>query len=218
MTLRERGLLFWLAALAGLLMVGGFALLADEVAEGETLGFDQAVLALLRAPGNLTDPLGPPWLEEAARDITALGSFTVLVPLVAVVAIYLMLTNRARTGWFLVAASASGALISTLMKQLFDRPRPDVTAITRVFTSSFPSGHAMASAVVFLTIGTMLASATHRKRERWFFLVVAVVFTLVVGASRVYLGVHYPTDVAAGWLIGAGWAIACALAARVFRG
>lgn len=203
------------AALAALL--GGFGLIADEVSEGETMRIDQAVLMALRAPGDPTDPIGPAWLEEAARDVTALGSFTVLAILVTVVVLHLFLIGRNRTGWFLTASVIGGTLLSSGLKSLFDRPRPDLTGVARVFTTSFPSGHATVSAVVYLTLGALLAEMTESRGQKILYLGSAVLLTILVGLSRVYLGVHYPTDVLAGWSIGAGWALACAMLAHLYR-
>ena len=213
--LREQGSKFWFAAGAVVLMLAGFGVLADEVVEGSTLAFDRAVLLALRVPGNPADPIGPSWLEEGARDITALGSVAVLTLLVAVIAGHLMLVGKARTGWFLVGSAMGGTIISTALKNIFDRPRPDLTGIVRVYTASFPSGHATASAVVYLTIGALLAASVTRRSHKAFYLGVAIFLTLIVGLSRMYLGVHYPSDVLAGWLIGAGWAMACVLVAKV---
>lgn len=203
------------AALAALL--GGFGLIADEVSEGETMRIDQAVLMALRAPGDPADPIGPAWLEEAARDVTALGSFTVLAILVTVVVLHLFLIGRNRTGWFLTASVIGGTLLSSGLKSLFDRPRPDLTGVARVFTTSFPSGHATVSAVVYLTLGALLAEMTESRGQKILYLGSAVLLTVLVGLSRVYLGVHYPTDVLAGWSIGAGWALACAMLAHLYR-
>lgn len=214
---QDRSRAVWLAVVAAILMLAGFGVLADEVIEGDTQAFDRAVLLALRVGGDPTHPIGPAWLPEAARDVTALGSFTVLTFIVIVVAAALMLAGRARTGWFLVAAAAGGAIISSVLKTLINRPRPDLTGLTRVFTASFPSGHATSSAVIYLTIGALLAATATRRREQVFYWAVAVFLVAAVGLSRIYLGVHYPSDVLAGWLIGAGWAIACGLVLRRLR-
>lgn len=203
------------AALAVLL--GGFGLIADEVSDGETMKIDEAVLMAFRTPGDPTDPIGPAWLEEAARDVTALGSFTVLAILITVVVLHLFLIGRKRTGWFLTASVIGGTLLSSGLKSIFDRPRPDLTGVARVFTTSFPSGHATVSAVVYLTLGALLAEMTESRGQKILYLGSAVLLTVMVGLSRVYLGVHYPTDVLAGWSIGAGWALACAMLAHLYR-
>lgn len=203
------------AALAVLL--AGFGAIADEVSEGETMKIDQAVLMALRAPGDPADPIGPAWLEEAARDITALGSFSVLFILIAVVVAHLFLIGRTRTAWFLTVSVIGGTLLSSGLKSLFDRPRPDLTGVARVFTTSFPSGHATVSAVVYLTLGALLSEMAESRSQKILYLGSAVLLTVIVGLSRVYLGVHYPTDVLAGWSIGAGWALACAMLAHLYR-
>jgi undecaprenyl-diphosphatase len=203
------------AALAALL--AGFGIIADEVNEGGTMRIDQAVLLALRVPGDPTDPIGPAWLEEAARDITALGSFSVLAILITVVVIHLFLINRTRTAWFLMVSVTGGTIMSSVLKSLFDRPRPDLTGVARVFTTSFPSGHATISAVVYLTLGALLMEMAETRGQKILYLGSAILLTVIVGLSRVYLGVHYPTDVAAGWLIGASWALVCAMAAHLVR-
>lgn len=203
-----------LAAVA--LLIGGFGLIAEAMGEGDTAAFDDAVLGLFRAPGNPSDPIGPAWLEEAMRDLTALGSFSVLSILVVVIVLYLMLRGRVRTGLFLAGSVIGGALVSSGLKALFDRPRPALTDATRVFTASFPSGHATTSAVVYLTLGALLAGAGAARRLRVFYLVTAALLTIAIGTTRLYLGVHYPTDVLAGWAIGTAWALLCALAYRLW--
>jgi len=203
------------AIIAGLL--AAFGMIADEVSEGETLGLDKAVLMALRTPGNPADPIGPAWLEEAARDVTALGSFSVLTILVLVVVIHLFLIGRQRTGWFLALSVIGGTIMSTTLKSFYDRPRPDLTGVARVFTASFPSGHATVSAVVYLTLGALLAEMAERRSQQVLYLGSAIFLAVIVGMSRVYLGVHYPTDVIAGWSIGAGWALAWTLAAHLVR-
>jgi undecaprenyl-diphosphatase len=187
-----------------------FGHIAEDVLEGDSTRFDQAVLLALRNPADPADPLGPAWLEEAARDITALGSYAVLgIIFFAVVAYLLLMRRRAAALWVTVAV-VGGVLLSNVLKYSFDRPRPDFLAHTaRVFTSSFPSGHAMLSAVTFLTLGVLLASIYNSWRLKVFFLGLAIFLTVMVGVSRIYLGVHYPTDVLAGWCVGAGWAAIC---------
>ena len=203
------------AVAAGLL--AAFGMIADEVSEGETLGLDKAVLMALRTPGDPADPIGPAWLEEAARDVTALGSFSVLTILVLVVVIHLFLIGRQRTGWFLALSVIGGTILSTTLKSFYDRPRPDLTGVARVFTASFPSGHATISAVVYLTLGALLAEMADRRSQQVLYLGSAIFLAVIVGLSRVYLGVHYPTDVLAGWSIGAGWALAWTLVAHLVR-
>lgn len=190
----------------------GFGLIADEVGEGDTLDFDKAVLAALREPGDLQNPIGPAWVEEAARDITALGGVAVLTLLITLVVVHFLLRGKWRTGAFLAFVVIAGTLISNALKAFFDRPRPDLTGIVHVATASFPSGHATVSAVTYLSLGVVLARASDRPRLKLFYIAAAIFLTGIVGLSRLYLGVHYPTDVAAGWALGGAWAILCALA------
>ena len=210
-----------LVLVATLLAAGGiyaFVLLAGEVSEGDTRAFDEQILLSLRNPLDQNDPLGPPWFEEAARDVTALGSVTVLTIMTAVVVCYLLWARFRGQALLVVVSVGGGGLAMTLLKRGFERPRPDlVPHLAYVSTASFPSGHAMLSAVVFLTLGALLAQAQARRRLGVYFLGVAIALTIGVGASRVYLGVHWPSDVVAGWSAGTSWALMCWLIAAWLR-
>ena len=197
--------------LAGLtaLLCWGFAAVADEVIEGDTTVFDDAVTAFFREPGNPTDLWGPPWFEEAVRDVTALGSFTVLGFILIATVLYFVLNGQRRTAVFVGFAVVGGTILSNLLKELFDRPRPEMIDAARVFTASFPSGHATLSAVVFLTLGLLLAEATKVRRLKAYFVGLGIFLAVVVGISRIYLGVHFPTDVIAGWALGTAWSLVC---------
>jgi undecaprenyl-diphosphatase len=195
--------------LAGLLLLA-FGHIAEEVLEGDATKFDQTVLLALRNPADHADPLGPAWLEEAARDITALGSYSVLGIIFTAVIAFLLMTQRRSTALWIAVSTVGGVVLSNVLKLTFERPRPDLVAhATQVFTSSFPSGHATLSAVTFLTLGALLASLHTSRRLKIFFLGIAIALTVAVGVTRIYLGVHYPTDVLAGWCVGAGWAAIC---------
>ncbi len=208
-----------LAAIAVLASAAAaFVRLADEVVEGETGVFDERLLLALRVPGDPAQPIGPKWLEIAFRDLTSLGGTTVLTVITVVVVGYLLVERNRATALLVAVSVGVGALASTLMKDLFARPRPDLVAhLVDVGTPSFPSGHAMLSAVTYLTLGSLLASVHPERAARLYFFIVAVLLTLLIGISRVYLGVHYPTDVLAGWSAGAAWAMLCWLAARYLR-
>lgn len=213
--LRENIDLLMLAGLALIVIAGWLVVeLADEVLEGTTQQYDEWILRALREPGSTTDPLGPEWLEDMWRDITALGSATVLTLVTAGCAGYLFMRKRRRMLVLLAVATVGGLLVTLLLKNLFARPRPEFAAPDAyVLTASFPSGHSMLAAVVYLTLGVLLARTSDRYRYKLYFLSMALLVTVLVGLSRVYLGVHYPTDVLAGWSIGLIWALTCWLVA-----
>jgi undecaprenyl-diphosphatase len=204
--------------LACLLLVAaawGFVELASEVLEGDTGAFDRWMVRAMRQPDDLATPLGPLWLQEMGRDATALGGMGSLTLFTLAVTGYLWLDNRRRMAWFVLAATLSGLLVSLGLKQVFGRPRPDIVPqLSHVVTSSFPSGHSMLSAVVYLTLGALLAASTARRVLKVYVLAVAMLLSMLVGISRIYLGVHYPTDVLAGWMAGLVWALFCLLLAR----
>jgi undecaprenyl-diphosphatase len=216
--LGSRDLVMLVAALAVVLGTWAFIAIADEVTEGETQKFDERAVRSLRDPADPSDPAGPPWLEEMGRDLTALGGITVLALVTAAAVGYLLMLRKYHAVLFVLAAVVGGLLLSLLLKNAFARPRPElVPHLSHVYTSSFPSGHSMLSAVVYLTLGTLLAEFAEQRRLKVYFLVVAMILTFLVGLSRVYLGVHYPTDVLAGWSAGLVWAVACWLAGRYLQ-
>jgi undecaprenyl-diphosphatase len=198
-------------ALAG---IWGFAELADEVVEEETHAFDEAIILSMRSGSDPSDPVGPRWVEELGRDMTALGGVGVLTLLTLSVAGFLLLHRKKRTALLVIAAVGIGVLMSTMMKIGFDRPRPDlVPHQTVVYTASFPSGHSMLSAVTYLTLGALLARIHRLRRVKIYLLGLALMITMAVGVSRIYLGVHWPTDVLGGWALGSSWALLCWLVA-----
>ena len=205
-----------LASLLGLVLAAlCFIWVADRVATREPIRFDEWAIRALRRPDDPAVPLGPRWLAEMGRDITALGGVAFVMLLTLTVSGYLWLGRQYRPLALLLVSTVGGWLLSSVLKGFFERPRPDlVPHLSIVYTSSFPSGHAMMSAVVFLTIGTLLGEFVPTFRLRAYFFVVALLLTLLVGVSRVYMGVHYPTDVLAGWAAGLFWALACGLFAR----
>lgn len=189
------------------------AALADEVSDGETHRLDTAVLVACRDAQGL--PLGPHWLEIAMRDITALGGPVVLVLMVGVIATFVALRRAWGALVLVVVAPMSGLLLSLLLKSIIDRPRPTVVPhLMPEASTSFPSGHSLMSAVVYATLGALLARFVDTPLLKAYCIVVALLLTLLIGASRVYLGVHWPTDVLAGWCAGLGWAALCWFVAR----
>ncbi len=153
--------------------------------------------------------------RKSGRDFTALGGVAVLV-LISLSALgYLLLARRYRAALFASIAVPGGMLLSTVMKMGYDRARPDlVPHETMVYTASFPSGHSMMSAVTYLTLAALLIRVQPALRLKAYLLIMATLLTLLVGVSRVYLGVHWPTDVLAGWTAGAAWAALCWLVMR----
>lgn len=221
---KVRQIITWLGlhtvmVLSGVLIVvvgtWGFIELADDVGEGDTQQFDEWALRALRQPGDLERPIGPRWLHEAGRDITGLGGITVLSLMTFAVAVYLLMVRKFHAMWFVLAATAGGLIVSTALKYTIARDRPDIVPhLSHVYTSSFPSGHAFLSAVVYLTLGTLLARLVPQYAVKVYLIATALLATFLVGVSRVYMGVHYPTDVLAGWTAGLVWAILCWLVAR----
>lgn len=203
-------------ALAGALWAFGW--IANEVVQGGGHGVDLRIMLLLRNPDDRMDPIGPRWFEEMARDLTALGSVGVLVLITALVAGFLLLARRRAAALLVTLCLGGGWLLTMALKRGFDRPRPDLLPHgTTVFTASFPSGHAAMSAIVYLTLGAMLARLQPTRALRVYIMSAAVSLTLLIGTSRVYLAVHWPSDVVAGWTIGAAWALACWLVMRTLQ-
>jgi undecaprenyl-diphosphatase len=192
-----------------------FVAIADEVVEGETRSFDRWLILALRNPRDANDPLGGRWLEELFRDITALGSNGVLALIFLSVIGYLLLYRKLRTAALMTVSIAGGTLLSYGFKMMVDRPRPDLISHDFfVSTASFPSGHATMAAVTYLTLGALLARIHPEPRVKAYFLLLSMVITLIVGLSRVYMGVHWPTDVLGGWTLGTAWALLCWLVAH----
>jgi undecaprenyl-diphosphatase len=211
----RQGLSILLWALLLVLAVWVFIEVADEVLEGEAAALDRRILLALREPGDPANPLGPRWLEEVWRDITALGGFAVLALMTVAVAGYLALARQLRALALLATTTLGGLALSTLLKGAFARPRPDfVSHQAYVATPGFPSGHSMLATVVYLTLGVLLARVVAVPRFKLYALAVAIVMSFLVGVSRVYLGVHFPSDVLAGWAAGLAWGALCWLAAR----
>ena len=209
----------WALGAAALVVVGAvsFAALGSEVTEGETRAVGEGLLLALRDPADRSNPRGPPWVEESMRDLTGLGGVTTLALLTLGVTGFLLLRGRRRAAGVVGAAVVGGLALSTALKFAYARPRPTLVPHgSYVYTASFPSGHAAMSAVTFLTLAALLARDEPRLATRAYLVSAAALLTLAVGVSRVYLGVHYPSDVLAGWIFGATWSAACWLAARGF--
>lgn len=182
--------------------------LGSEIREDGTSGFDRWMVLSLRQPSNLGLPIGPAWLHPVFVDITALGGVTALTLLTVSIVGYLTAAKQWTTAALLAAATISGSLIGHLLKITFARARPTVVPhFVDIHSLSYPSGHAVNSAVVFLTLGALLARTQAARSTRIYVVAVAVLFTILIGFSRVYNGVHWPTDVLAGWALGGSWAL-----------
>ena len=198
--------------------VWAFIQIADEVFEGDTEHFDKWALRTMRKPNDLATPIGPGWMQEMGRDLTALGGVIVLVLVILGVAGYLWLRKKHHAMWLTLGASFGGMILAGILKRSFERPRPDIVPhLSIVATTSFPSGHSMLSATVYLTLGLLLARTATDRATRFYPIIVAVVLTFLVGLSRVYMGVHYPTDVMAGWTAGGVWAVFCWMIAKYLQ-
>ncbi|MER8559095.1 phosphatase PAP2 family protein [Mesorhizobium sp. M0578] len=218
---RLRNWLEFPVLLAGLVIAGGlwgFEELMELARATTPHAFDTEILLAFREAGQPDNPIGPAWLEGAMRDITSLGSASVLVVITAAMIVYLLLIRRPGAALLMFVAVAGGQLLSSVLKFDIDRPRPDlVSHLADVASLSFPSGHAMLSAVTYLTLGSMAARFLPGRTTKIYVLGLAVLTTVVVGISRIYLGVHWPSDVLAGWCAGFAWAMLCWLAARFLQ-
>jgi len=211
LTAKELTMLVVLSLLAAGLW--GFIRLAQYVETGEVSHLDRHLVLMLRNPDDPADPIGPLWLEEMMRDFTALGGTGVLTLMVLAVGGFLAMARKSHAALLVLVSVVGGVLVSQTMKWAYARPRPELVPHgAEVYTASFPSGHAMMSAIVYLTLGALLARTQANPGVRAYVLSVAVTLALLVGTSRVYLGVHWPTDVLAGWALGGLWALVCLMA------
>jgi undecaprenyl-diphosphatase len=199
--------LIWVIGAAGALWA--FFNIASEVGEGETSAIDKRILLALRNPHDLSDPIGSRSFEEAMRDVTALGGVTVMI-LVTIVGVLAFWIHRKRWHAGVLAVTVLLADASSeLLKHLYARPRPDLVSHgSYVYSASFPSGHSTLSAATFLTLAMLISSLEPNRATKFMVFVLAFMLLLAVGVSRVYLGVHWPTDVLAGWCLGGAWALA----------
>ena len=182
--------------------------LGSEMSERETLGFDRALVSALRLPGRPHEPIGPAWLPDTLRDVTALGSTTIITLATLIAAAALLFHRRWGRALVLIAVVVMASLSEDLLKALYNRPRPDFAVVGLYIRSqSFPSGHSTESAALWLTLATIAASFEARAAAKAFWFLLAVAAVMAVGFSRVYLGAHWPTDVLAGWMLGALWAL-----------
>lgn len=200
----------WLVYAAGALAAAMLVtvLLGTTVARGEGLAIDRAIMLALRDHHDLRVPLGPVWLKQAMIDITALGGANLLPVIVAATAGFLALLGRWLTLALVLAGTISGSLAVGLAKTAVARPRPLVVDhLVDAWSASFPSGHAANSAIVYLTLALLLSQIIERPAARGYVIGLAVLLAGAIGVSRVYLGVHWPSDVIGGWSFGVLWAL-----------
>jgi undecaprenyl-diphosphatase len=209
----ESSALLLIIGVAGAVLA--FFNIGSEVGEGETLAFDRRILLALRNPANPSDPIGSRSFEEAMRDVTALGGVTVMTLVTAVAAAAFLMHGRRRHALVLVATVLLADVSSEVLKRIYGRPRPDLVPHgSYVYSASFPSGHSTMSAATFLTLAMLIASLEPKRDIKIMVYVLAMGMVLAIGFSRVYLGVHWPSDVLAGWCLGAAWALAAWTALR----
>ena len=200
-----------------LILVGGvllFLVLADLVEGGRTQSLDVRIMEWVCGLDK-EGWISPQMAEELGRDMTALGGVAVITLVTLGVVGYLLICRKYHAAVLVVVATVGGLALSSTLKYVIDRPRPKVCEHRSLaVTSSFPSGHSTMAAVVYFTLAALLARSVRRRGIKRYLLSVAALLTLLVGFSRVYMGVHYPTDVLAGWSVGLAWAVVCWLLAR----
>lgn len=190
-------------------------LLLDVFREGATAAFDRSLILAFRSPTDAGDALGPHWVEEMGRDFTALGGFPVLSLLTLAIVGFLVFRRQRAAAAIVLGSTLIALALSSSLKATIDRTRPDLVPHGQhVYTASFPSGHSMHAAATWFTLGSLLALFQQRRRIKVFVLSMAAVTTVLVGVSRVYLGVHWPTDVLGGWAFGTFCALVTLLLAR----
>lgn len=203
--LEIQALLIWFSIATAL---WAFFYLGAEIGEGDTGTFDRRLISLLRTSDSVGEPIGPAWFKDSMRDVTALGGFTFLVLMTIVVVLSLLFHRKRREG-IIVAATAIGAQFSIeIFKLLYDRPRPGrLLPPIHAYTASFPSGHTTESTALFLIVATVIATLEAKDNTKILAYTVAIFVIVAIGFSRVYLGMHWPTDVLGGWVLGTVWAL-----------
>jgi len=198
--------------------VWAFLELSEVVELTQPAALDRAILLWFRNPADPSDPIGPRAFEEAMRDITALGGFTCLTLFVIIAAASLVFFGKWRQAVVFTATVVLAEFSNDLLKAVYGRARPELVPHGAfVYTHSFPSGHAMLSAVTFLTLAAILSSLDRRRRFKVFVFAIAILVTVTVGVSRIYLGVHWPSDVLGGWTLGAAWALIARVVLSLWR-
>ena len=189
--------------IVGIAGTAAFVALASEVREGETQGFDEAVIRWIGAHHS-------PLLDRAMLEVTALGTGVTVLMIVVIAALFLTLNQHKYSAILLLVATTGGLVLNGVLKLGFERPRPSIfVPVVDTVSSSFPSGHAMSSAIVYGTVAYLAARLHRRRWARWLVMMFALIVIVLISFSRMYLGVHYPSDVLAGVIIGLAWAGFC---------
>ena len=196
----------------GTFLILSFYELADEVRDGETLAFDETVLRWF-------NNLSTPWLDSFFLNVTGLGGVAFVAATGIALTAFMAARRRWRDMWVVIIGLGGAALLNIILKLLFERVRPDLWEQLVVETSfSFPSGHSMASAAL---AGVIIYFIIRSRLKVWLkssLIAAAVIYVALVGFSRLYLGVHYPTDVVGGWLVTSLWLlVAIPVIEKIFR-
>jgi len=209
---------FWLGAAVVLIGAWVFLHMANLVEDHGGHPLDDVIIQWFRQPGDPGVLRGPSWTEEAVRDLTALGSPLVVALLTVLTSGYLVVSRRPHAALVVSLSAAGGGWLNFLLKEWFGRPRPGVVPpLTEVTGLSFPSGHAQISTIVFLTVASVMARLATTPARRLYILGSALCLAILVGISRIALGVHYPTDVLAGWMVGVVWSLVLAGMVRLLQ-
>jgi undecaprenyl-diphosphatase len=213
--LEARTLIVIMLIAAGLL---AFLRLGGAVRAGRTLDIDRRIILALRDPSNPAQPRGSFWTRDILHDLTALGGVAALTLAVVLATIFLWVNGRRRHAAVLLATVTAATVVGELVKSAYNRPRPDLVAYGDYFSqSSFPSGHSNIATVVWMTLALIVASLERSRIGKVTALVAGALICLTAGATRVYFGVHWPSDVLGGWILGSGWALAAWIALGAWR-
>lgn len=205
------GILLVAGMVIAIAAVWAFGEFAERVMSGQTQAMDESILRWIASHQSSV-------LDEAMVEITALGTGVVVLMIVCVSGLFLALTRHRYSALLLVVATGGGLLLNTILKLFFDRPRPQVFEWgTDAVSSSFPSGHAMSATIVYSTVAYLAARLSTHRWIRWVTMFIALMIIAIIMASRLYLGVHYPSDVVAGATIGLAWAAFCMAALEAIQ-